>query len=36
MTRSLDLGSGPNPKNPFNADEVFGIDFEMRRKPVNN
>jgi SAM-dependent methyltransferase len=30
MTRSLDLGSGPNPKNPFNADEVFGIDFGMR------
>lgn len=30
MTRSLDLGSGPYPKNPFNADEVFGIDYEMR------
>lgn len=26
MTKSLDLGCGPNPKNPFNADEVFGID----------
>ena len=25
-TRSLDLGCGPKPKNPFNADEVFGID----------
>ncbi len=26
MTKSLDLGCGLNPKNPFNADEVFGID----------
>lgn len=26
MTKSLDLGCGPQPKNPFNADEVFGID----------
>jgi len=26
MTKSLDLGCGMNPKNPFNADEVFGID----------
>jgi SAM-dependent methyltransferase len=26
MTRSLDLGCGANPKNTFNADEVFGID----------
>lgn len=26
MTRSLDLGCGPQPKNPFYADEVFGID----------
>ena len=24
---SLDLGCGKLPKNPFNADEVFGIDF---------
>jgi SAM-dependent methyltransferase len=30
MTKSLDLGCGTNPKNPFNADEVFGIDFDMR------
>jgi SAM-dependent methyltransferase len=27
MTRTLDLGCGPNPKNPFNADEVFGVDI---------
>ena len=27
MTSSLDLGSGTSPKNPFNADEVFGIDI---------
>ena len=26
MTRSLDLGCGQTPKNPFYADEVFGID----------
>jgi SAM-dependent methyltransferase len=26
MKRSLDLGCGPAPKNPFNADEIFGID----------
>lgn len=26
MTRSLDLGCGKTPKNPFNADELFGID----------
>jgi SAM-dependent methyltransferase len=24
---SLDLGSGPKPKNPFNAIEVFGVDI---------
>ena len=30
MTKSLDLGCGINPKNPFNADEIYGIDFEMR------
>jgi hypothetical protein len=22
----LDLGCGPQPKNPFNAEEVFGVD----------
>ena len=27
MTKSLDLGSGISPKNPFKADEVFGIDI---------
>jgi SAM-dependent methyltransferase len=27
MTKSLDLGSGPSPNNPYNADEVFGIDI---------
>ncbi len=26
MTTSLDLGCGPNPKNMFNADVVYGID----------
>jgi SAM-dependent methyltransferase len=26
-SRTLDLGSGRHPKNPFNADEVVGIDI---------
>lgn len=26
MTKTLDIGCGTNPKNPFNADEIFGID----------
>ena len=26
MTKSLDLGCGPNPKNPYNADEIYGVD----------
>jgi hypothetical protein len=30
MTKSLDLGCGIGPKNPFGADELFGIDFDMR------
>lgn len=30
MTRSLDLGCGTQPKNPFGADEVCGIDFGVR------
>lgn len=25
--KSLDIGSGPNPKNPFFAEEVFGVDI---------
>jgi len=25
--KSLDLGCGPNPKNPFNAQELYGIDI---------
>jgi SAM-dependent methyltransferase len=27
VTKSLDLGSGPLPRNPYGADEVFGIDL---------
>jgi len=27
MSISLDLGCGPNPKNPFLATEVFGVDI---------
>ena len=30
MTKSLDLGSGPNPKNPFDAQEIYGIDLDSR------
>jgi SAM-dependent methyltransferase len=30
VTQSLDLGCGRAPKNPFNADEVFGVDYGMR------
>ena len=26
MTTTQDLGCGPQPKNPFNVDEVFGVD----------
>lgn len=26
-SRSLDIGSGPSPRNPFNADSVFGVDI---------
>ncbi|CAG9230390.1 Methylase involved in ubiquinone/menaquinone biosynthesis [Paraburkholderia tropica] len=25
-TKTLDLGCGPNPKNPFNANELYGVD----------
>lgn len=31
--KSLDLGCGPNPKNPFNAEEVFGIDILTFNNP---
>jgi len=32
MTKTLDLGCGLEPKNPFNADEIYGIDI---RESVN-
>ena len=25
--RSLDIGSGPNPRNPFKSSEIFGVDI---------
>jgi SAM-dependent methyltransferase len=28
-TRSLDLGCGPTPRNPYNAEEVYGIDISQ-------
>lgn len=37
MTLSIDLGSGPNPRNNFNCDEVVGIDtFEQKTPKVIN
>lgn len=33
MTKTLDLGCGPNPNNPFKADEVFGVDI---REDIGN
>ncbi|TWA60578.1 methyltransferase family protein [Azospirillum baldaniorum] len=33
VTRSLDLGCGPNPKNPFSASELFGLDVEDHPAP---
>ena len=36
MIKSLDLGSGPNPRNPFNADEVYGIDIGQRVGQLSN
>jgi SAM-dependent methyltransferase len=27
MTRTLDLGCGPAPQNPYKADEVYGVDI---------
>jgi SAM-dependent methyltransferase len=27
MTKTLDLGCGPNPNNPFSANEVYGVDI---------
>lgn len=31
-TRSLDLGCGPAPKNPFSCDEVYGVDIRDSAK----
>ena len=33
MTKTLDLGCGPNPKNPFLATEVFGVDINNFNNP---
>ena len=33
ITKSLDLGCGPKPKNPFLAEEVFGVDINNFNKP---
>lgn len=33
MTKTLDLGCGSNPKNPYSADEVYGIDIVNFNNP---
>ena len=33
ITKSLDLGCGLNIRNPFNLDEVYGIDIRERNEP---
>ena len=33
VTKSLDLGCGLNIRNPFNLDEVYGIDIRERNEP---
>ena len=33
MTKTLDLGCGPTPKNPFLATEVFGVDINNFDNP---
>jgi SAM-dependent methyltransferase len=33
---SIDLGSGPFPKNPFHADRVFGIDLCLADRVINS
>lgn len=30
LTRHLDLGCGSNPRNPFNSNEIFGLDIVKR------
>ena len=32
-TRTLDLGCGASPRNPFNADEIYGIDVKPSQIP---
>lgn len=29
MSKTLDLGSGPEPRNPYGLKEVFGIDIRL-------
>lgn len=33
MTKTLDLGCGLNPRNPYNADELYGIDIRSHENP---
>ena len=36
MRKHLDIGSGINPKNPYNADEVYGIDIQPNLNNLKN
>ena len=31
-TKTLDLGCGPMPKNPYNKEIVYGIDFKENKE----
>ena len=33
MTKTLDLGCGPNPNNPFKANEIYGVDILSNLAP---
>ena len=36
MKNHLDIGCGSNPRNPFNADNIFGIDISDRSNKKND
>jgi len=36
ITRHLDLGCGTSPKNPYNADELYGVDIEASEQDKTN
>ena len=34
--RHLDLCCGANPRNPYNADELYGIDLHEKQKNISD